>query len=230
MRQILLILVSVLLVTGSLTATLGTLHLRDFELRGYVDPTKDQNIPFTVSRAGVNVELFQYAADDLQDQLQRIQSAGFRWIRQFAYWSEIEQEQGEFGWKNWDRLAAAMADFPKPELVVVLMNSPAWAREERAADISIETAPPQDFSHFAAFANGFAARYGAWIDYYQIWDEPNLADAWGELDPRPAEYVALLAAAREAILQADPSATIIAAGLAPTTENRWPQYQRHSLS
>ena len=218
MRRILLVIVSLLLVTGSITATLGTLHLRDFELRGYVDPTKDQDIPFAVSRAGVNVELFQYATDDLRDQLQRIQSAGFRWIRQFAYWDEIEQRQGEFGWADWDRLAAVLGDFPQLELVVVLMNSPAWAREERAADILIETAPPQDLSDFAVFAKSFAARYGAWIDYYQIWDEPNLADAWGALDPRPAEYVALLAAAREAILQADPSATIIAAGLAPTTE------------
>ena len=56
------------------------------------------------------------------------------------------------------------------------------------------------------------------MDYYQIWDEPNLADAWGGLEPRPAEYVALLETARQAILQTDSSATIVAAGLAPTTE------------
>ena len=51
-----------------------------------------------------------------------------------------------------------------------------------------------------------------------MWDEPNLADAWGGLDPRPAEYLALLETGREAILQSDSSATIIAAGLAPTVE------------
>ena len=56
------------------------------------------------------------------------------------------------------------------------------------------------------------------IDYYQVWDEPNLADAWGGLDPRPAEYTALLSTARAAILSADPAATIVAAALAPTTE------------
>ena len=45
-----------------------------------------------------------------------------------------------------------------------------------------------------------------------------MADAWGNRDPRPAEYVALLATTRDAILEVDPDATIIAAALAPTTE------------
>ncbi len=215
MRRFIVLLLSLLLVIGSLVATLGTAQVRDFELRGYVNPTTNQELPFAQAKPGVNVELLQYDSADLRSHLARIQSAGFRWIRQFAYWDELERRQGDFDWSAWDQLALALRDFPQLEPLVVLMNSPAWARDERSLS---STGPPRDLSHFAAFAGAFAERFGGLVDNYQIWDEPNLADAWGGLEPRPAEYNALLETAREAILQADSSATIVAAGLAPTTE------------
>ena len=218
MRKLIVLLVSIMLVIGSLVATLGTVYVRDFELRGYVNPAANQELPFAQDKPGVNVELLQYDSAELLSHLARIQSAGFRWIRQFAYWDEIEREDGEFDWSAWDQLALALEDFPQLEPLVVLMNSPAWAREERSAGIPSNTGPPQDLSRFADFAGTFAERFGGLVNYYQIWDEPNLADAWGGMDPRPAEYVALLETARDAILQSDASATIVAAGLAPTTE------------
>ena len=111
MRRLLLLILSLLLVGGSLAATFGTLHLRDFELRGYVDPTKDQNLPFAVERPGVNVELMQYDQTDLISTLERIRSANFRWIRQFAYWDEIEARQGEYDWSAWDQVTEALRGF-----------------------------------------------------------------------------------------------------------------------
>ncbi len=218
MRKLILLILSALLVMGSLAATLGTLNLRDFELRGYSDPTQDQALPFIEPRMGVNVELLQYDAAKLQLNLNMISEAGFVWLRQFAYWDAIEPEPGQFDFSDWDRLAAAMRDFPHLRLVAVLMNSPAWARDIPGQPSPSQTASPRDPAAFAAFASAFAARYGEWIQHYQIWDEPNLFDAWGGRDPRPAEYVALLSAARDAIRLADSSAIIVAAGLAPTTE------------
>lgn len=218
MRKFIQLIIALMLVTGSLTATLATIDLRDFDLRGYVDPTKDQNLPFMVARPGVNVELLQYSETELVGALEQIRGANFRWVRQFAYWDEIERQRGEYDWRAWDRVADALRRYPELEPVVVLMNSPPWARENRGDEASTRTAPPHSLDAFAAFSREFAARYGDLIDYYQVWDEPNLGDAWGGNDPRPAEYIALLAAAREAILHADPSAIIVAAGLAPTVE------------
>ena len=218
MRHFLLLAISLLLLSGSLAATMGTAHLRDFETRGYVDATKDKELPFTVPRAGVNVELMQYSDADLRAHLTLMREARFHWIRQFVYWNDIEPIQGEFDWSGWDRLAAALRDFPQLEPVVVLMNTPAWARIARQDSQLSWTAPPQRLADFARFATEFAARYGDLVNYYQIWDEPNLSGAWGGLDPRPAEYVALLSAARDAIKAVDGTATIIAAALAPTSE------------
>ena len=218
MRRLLTLLVSLMLVGGSLAATLGTRHLRDFELRGYVDPTRDHNLPFRSPRAGVNVELRQYSPEDLGAQLESMRAANFRWLRQFVRWDEIERQPGQLNWAGWDEIIAQLQAYSELELVVVLMNTPAWARGQHHERELTKTAPPADLDAFAAFASQFAARYGQAIDHYQIWDEPNLDDAWGGLDPRPAEYVALLATAREAIQSADPTATIVAAALAPTTE------------
>ncbi len=217
MRQLILLLVGCFLVIGSLVAVFGTRALKQFELRGYVDPTKDRNLPFTVPRAGLNVELLQYSPAQLATQLEEMRAANFRWIRQFARWDALEPARGEFDWAAWDQLAARLAEQPLLEPVVVLVGSPLWALEDWAGD-EMDFAPPGSLADFAAFAAAFAGRYGDLIDHYQIWDEPNLGDAWGNLDPKPAEYVALLATARAAILSADPQATIIAAALAPTTE------------
>lgn len=218
MRKFLLLVVSILMVAGSVLATLATLDLRDYELRGYVDPTSEQDIPFVEPRLGVNVELMQVDPAELRRHLSLISESGFRWIRQFAYWDELEPTQGRFDWTGWDELTQALQAFPNLELVAVLMNSPQWAHESPGQEMLSRSAPPSDPSQFAAFAGAFATRFGGRLDYYQIWDEPNLSDAWGSMDPRPAEYMSLLAAAGEAVRLADSTATIVAAGLAPTTE------------
>lgn len=213
MRQLVTFLISLLLLAGSLVATFGTMSIRDFELRGYVSATDDANIPFAAPRPGVNVELRQYGPQELESNLALMQASHFVWLRQFAYWDDIEPQPGRYDWSDWDVIADALRRHPQLELVAVLMNTPSWARA-----VDSVTAPPQALADFASFARNFAARYGDVIDYYQIWDEPNLGDAWGRQPPSPAEYTALLATAYQAIHAVDPGAEVIAAGLAPTAE------------
>lgn len=218
MRQLILVFISLLLLSGSLIATLGTMHYRDFELRGYVDATVDQNLPFLTPKPGVNVDLRQYELDSLRANLALISDIGFVWLRQFVYWDEIEHSKGQYDWTQWDEIFRVLREYPLLEPVVALAHSPQWARVSAPGIEVTETAPPQSVADFARFAGRFARRYGDTVDYYQIWDEPNLDDAWGSLQPKPADYVALLAAGRRAIRAEDAGAKIIAAALAPTTE------------
>ena len=77
-------------------------------------------------------------------------------------------------------------------------------------------------SHFAAFAGEVAARYGADVDRYIIWNEPNLR-VWlapqakcshGHCTPvAPHLYRALVRAARPAIRAADPGAEVLIGAL-----------------
>ena len=212
-RQFIIVGAACLALIASLSAVYATRHARDIQLRGYVDPTQTIDLPYRVPRLGVNADLQQYDGDELRRQFDRMQAMNVTWVRQIADWRAIEAQVGVYDWSTWDRITRTIADYPDLRLVVVIMNSPAWARTSDSP-----TAPPTDPESIAAFLTAFAERYGDAVDVYQIWDEPNLAIAWGERDPRPAEYGALLATAYTAIKRVDGDATVMTAALAPTTE------------
>ncbi len=212
-RQFLIFLITLAVLSGSLVTAGATLRDRDDSLRGYVDPTQTSDLPYRLPRLGVNADLTLYPPDQLGHQLDLMQQAHMTWVRQLFYWDQIEPQSGVYQWHKWDAVVQAFAHYPNLKLVAVLMNSPQWAHEG-----DDPTAPPTTPSDFAAFAQAFAARYGDSIDYYQIWDEPNLTAAWGGGTPHPADYLALLQAGYQAIHAADIGATVIAAALAPTDD------------
>ncbi|GAB4530667.1 MAG: O-antigen ligase family protein [Anaerolineae bacterium] len=213
-RQHVLFIAALAALLGALVAALATTQQRDFVLRGVVDPTRNADLPYRVPLLGVNAELTQYTPEALEEHLALMAEAQVHWVRQFVPWDAIEPERGVYEWQIWDAIMAAMEAYPELELVPVLVNSPAWARDAS----TMLTAPPDDISSFADFALAFAIRYNAQIDYYQIWDEPNLQSGWGGLSPNLTHYAALLQSAYTAIHSVDAQATVIAAALAPTTE------------
>lgn len=200
---------------GSLVAALATTQLRDYNLRGYVDPTQTQNLPFRIPHFGVNAELLQYGRDELITQFEMMADANVHWVRQFINWADFEPEQGHYEWAATDAIFQAIETFPL-ELVIVLVGSPGWAQRENT--LGADFSPPEFPDEFADFAAQFAQRYGRQVDYYQIWDEPNLQSGWGGSSPRPVDYLALLSVTSDAIRSNDADATIIAGALAPTSE------------
>ncbi|MCX7691057.1 O-antigen ligase family protein [Thermoflexus sp.] len=163
-------------------------------------------------RVGLNVSLFGQDPAIRQRDLTQIRALGISRIRAFFPWSQIEPERGRLDWTEAD---AVMADVQAAglELVAVLGDSPPWAAR-RAGPM----APPLNPADFARFAGAFASRYGQRMQFYQIWDEPNLTIGWGGGFPDPETYWVLLREAAAAIRQADPDAVIVLAGLAPTVE------------
>ena len=199
---------------------------------GFPAPVDGADVPIL----GVNVALEQYGDEELEAALARIAAGGFVWVRQSFYWSQIEPEPGRFDWAVPDRILAALARYPQLRLVAVLDDDPPIPPADRY------TAPTAGSDRFAGFARAFAARYGAQVDYYQVWDEPNLADHWGGSPVNPPAYADLLARTARAIRATDrsfalpstefipsrveglgastagPAARILLAGLAPTVE------------
>ncbi len=193
-----------------------------------------QPIEPAIRAVGVNVALEQYDETQLKAELAQIKQAEFRWLRQTFPWAQIEPELGQFDWARWDQIVQNTGDF---NLVAVLDTSPSWTisvtnnllpdlephptgalRSEGASQSPIPfLQPPTSTLDFANFARSVALRYGDRIDYYQIWDEPNLGARWrGQVNP--VEYAEMLRQARDAIKQVDPTATIVLSGLAPTVE------------
>lgn len=150
--------------------------------------------------------------------LEELASVGFGWVRIRVSWDQIEPELGNFEWKQVDQTLAALAT---SELVPVLLldGSPAWARTSNdRKSINGSLAPAADPTSFVRFARAVATRYGGQVQFYQIWDEPNIAPHWGERHIEPVDYGRLLKAVSTTIRDIDPDALIILAALAPTVD------------
>jgi len=195
---------------------LGQISIWQEENRGivYGDPPSaslDYEQPL-----GVNVSLEQYESEeDLRLALSMIQQGGFHWVRQSFPWSEIEPQPGDYRWDRWDRIVGLVEE-QGLELIAVLEGSPEWARAD--ADAGNPLAPPQSEHFYAAYVEAYARRYGDVVDYYQIWDQPNIAPHWGARDVDPSAYVRLLRAGRMRLKATDDRAYVLGAGLAPNIE------------
>jgi len=168
-----------------------------------------------VNPFGVNVALEQYDEAELKKALALIEAGGFHWVRQTFPWADIEPQPGLYDWTAWDRIVAAVQEHDL-NLIAVLDTSPGWA--QRDPNAAYRYSPPHEVADFGRFAQAFAERYGEQIDYYQIWDEPNLSAHWGNAYVDPASYARLLREGYIQIKTADPSSFILMAGLAPNSE------------
>ncbi len=171
--------------------------------------------PFTDRplRLGVNLALEAASDRAIAETLDAVAAHGLVWVRQRFPWDALEPQRGRFVWEQADRIIAA-AQARGLRVIAVLDGSPAWARPQAPAN---PLAPPQDARDFGRFVAAFAARYGDRIDYYQIWDEPNIQPHWSG-PVSAAGYVSLLREGALAARQADPGARVLAAALAPTLE------------
>jgi O-antigen ligase len=174
------------------------------------------DVPLAADKSlGINTDLSQLDAGEREQALAAMEAAGFRWLRLRFPWDAIEKEQGVFDWTTWDEIVKEVARH-NLTLIAVLDSSPAWARAENDAGNAL--APPIETRDFGDWAAALASRYGAQIDYYEIWDEPNIAPHWGEREIDPAAYARLLREGAIRVRAADPGAVILTGALAPNVE------------
>lgn len=164
---------------------------------------------------GVNADLSGLDPGGIEQSLAAMENAGFRWLRQRFPWDAIERSPGTYKWAAWDAIVEAAVRH-NLKLIAVLDGSPAWARAE--ADGGNPLAPPVETRDFGDFVSAVGARYGNRVDYYQIWDEPNIAPHWGAREIDPAAYTRLLREGSIRIRAVDPDAVVLLAALAPNVE------------
>jgi hypothetical protein len=195
-------------------------HLRDQTI-GLPSPLSSHEAPpitSTVPFLGINVELTSLSDGEQKGVLKELAASGFGWVRIRLAWDQIEPAVNDFNWESVDRVMSALTA-AKLVPVLLLDGSPPWARsaaDRMGADNPL--APPENPASFANFAKAVALRYGSRVQYYQIWDEPNIAPHWGVRHIEPVSYALLLKAAAGAIREADADAQILLAALAPTAD------------
>jgi hypothetical protein len=179
---------------------------------------------------GANVNLLfngaGVAGAQLDSQLQSLRSTGATIARSDALWEESEPAPPVDGahhyrWAFDDRIAGALAAHGLRWLPIIDYSA-VWAQSVPGRDHS----PPSSDAAYAAYAAAVAARYGPggtfWREHpalpalpvrqLEIWNEPDNAAFWVPA-PDPGRYARLFAAARSAILAADPSALVLVGGL-----------------
>jgi polysaccharide biosynthesis protein PslG len=143
--------------------------------------------------------------------LKLAKDAGFSWIKQNFSWVDMEgAKKGALDWTESDRIVAKAAQYGL-DIIARVDKAPGWASKGAA-----KNQPMANYGDYGDFVAAMAARYKGKIRAYEIWNEPNLGREWGS-QADAVEYVKLLKVAYERIIQADPKATIISAGLSPTT-------------
>jgi polysaccharide biosynthesis protein PslG len=165
-----------------------------------------------MSSPDFGMQAFLWWREEVADRdLGLLKDAGFNWVKQYFAWQDIEGAgKGQFDWSRTDRIVEQTEKHGLKMLVRVSQDPdrPFWGGNA-----------PENAQHFADFLAALAKRYKGRIGAYQVWNEPNLAREWGNKRPDPVGYVQMLRLAYKAIKANDPNATVVTAGMAPTTQD-----------
>jgi len=156
------------------------------------------------------------AARDLY--LAALADAGWKLMRTDFTWSRIQPAPPPAApdFSRYDDLVDRAAA-NGVRLLGILDYGVDWAAS--AAPAGDDRYPPDDPGAFAAFAGETAKRYRGRMEGWEVWNEPNngLSGFWKPA-PDPAAYARLAGPAARALRRADPRATVVTGGLAPTLD------------
>ncbi len=194
-------------------------------------------IPYTDPAIGVNLYNIQFEVEQakIDRTLDMARDMGARYVRLHMPWEDIEiSGKGDFtdrrndpprdAWAKYDTLIAGLKSRGL-EPIVRLDRPPDWARQQAIATPAFQelkarngnaTGPadnPQDYVDFVATVAG---RYREQVRFYQIWNEPNLAEEWNAQNADPEAFTALLQQSARAVRAQNPAAVILFPSLAPT--------------
>ena len=141
-----------------------------------------------------------------------LKTLGIEWVKFQVSWKEMEPQENIRNWGEWDRLILAYHNAGY-KILLSIVKAPDWARPANT-DLS-QDGPPADPQTYARFVGELAKRYKGGVQAIEVWNEQNLAREGGGAPMPPADYVALLSAAYQAIKTADPSIVVVSGGPTP---------------
>ncbi len=153
-----------------------------------------------------------FEGQDINTVIMQVNGLGMHWAKLRVSWRTMEPFAGAIDYTTLDPVIDAL-NASHLNILLTVTHAPDWARSS-----ALENGPPDNLGDYASFVGALAERYAGRVRAYEIWHEPNLRREWNSgTHPVSAEsYAALLREAYAAIKTADPAATVISAGLAPT--------------
>ncbi len=147
---------------------------------------------------GINTA-FGPGAADLDGRLEAMRQAGVKWARQDFTWKRIERRKGVYDWAGYDELVEKLHRHG-----ILLIGDLTYGPD------FYDTSKREGLEAYGAFARAAATRYAGKVDYWQIWNEPNLGFHGGD----PDLYAHLLGISGKAIHEANPKAKVLGLNMA----------------
>ena len=163
-----------------------------------LDELPDRVIPHPF---GVEIHFTQ--ADTYE--LDRLATAGFRWVRMDLFWHAVEIEPGRYDFRAYDALVASMAKRGIRIVFILDYGNPMY-------DNNFPPTSAQGRAAFARFAATAAQHYRGQDVIWDIWNEPNLDHFWIP-EANATQYGQLALETIDAIRRVDPTALIVAPAL-----------------
>lgn len=155
-----------------------------------------------VASSNWGVNYFGYAPEFPQEQLMdRAAALGIKWIRLSVEWDAAERVRGSYDWSAADALLEGALKRGLVPFVLISGGHPLYGGLP-------PTHSDEAFAAWSRFVEALIGRYKDRIDYWEIWNEPNLSGFWRP-EPQPAEYARLLKQAARIIRRLDAGSKII---------------------
>lgn len=182
---------------------------------GRLLPRPQFEVQTNYPKIGVHTRLTDEVEEwKIEKTLAMVREMGASWIVEYFPWAYIQPQPEIYDWTHSDMVIDHAV---RQGLTVIARIDyvPRWARPEETTSRYLD---PEAYPLYADFLARFAERYRDRVQYYIIWNEPNLIAEWGFRPVSPEEYTELLRQGYNAIKQVAPEAYVLNAGLAPTLE------------
>jgi len=150
--------------------------------------------------------------NQLDSELQNLESIGVRWIRIDIAWPAVQpSSSAQYNWSSTDRIVSAASSYHL-QVLGTLAYTPDWAAAKNCNNSGQKCAPASN-NDFANFATSAAKRYkDNGVAAWEVWNEPNNQGFWMPA-PDPTAYTALLKTTYSAIKSVNPAVPILAGSL-----------------
>lgn len=163
---------------------------------------------------GINGSLANTTIPLANSQAKLMEDAYVNYTRENFEWKILEPSKNQFMWGQTDQAVAA-ANARNINVMGRLLYTAPWASSAPAGTPAADLPyyPPANLKDYTDYVTETVHRYKGSVKTWEVWNEVNTSFYW-KPGPDAAAYAEMLKAAYTAIKAEDPTATVVAAGLA----------------
>lgn len=167
----------------------------------------------------------------LEDRLSRMENMGIKQARTDWEWRAVESKKGTYDWSAIDRMMQ-LAHKHRIEILPMVHYAPEWALPNVKKPSGVYQLAPRDdaFGDYTRFLAASIDRYGPGgnapfaftpIQYWQVWNEPNIKEFWGP-KPDSGRFVNFMKTVNKGLGERRNKVKIVHAGLSKSdTDFMW---------